>query len=68
MDTNELCSARVTQTRDAFAVAALAARLNLLVDQMEIDWADRMTVGKQTAARIHDLREEAERLFPRPLG
>ena len=63
MDTNELCSARVTQTSDVFAIAGLTAKLNLLVDQMEIDWAERTAVGEQTAARIRDLREEAERLF-----
>jgi hypothetical protein len=53
------------QAKDAgaLAVAALTADLKILVDQLEGDWAERTIVRKETAGRIHELRERAERLF-----
>ena len=66
MDTDsELHSADVVQAEsaDAFTIATLATELDALVDQLESDLATRMTLRAETAARIRELRESAERLF-----
>ena len=48
---------------EAEDVAALAADLRLLVDQLEVDCASRKPVSPEAAAQIHNVRARAERLF-----
>ena len=61
----EVREATVVEAKDAgtLSIAALTADLKALVDQLEADWADRVFVRSETAARVHELRERAERLF-----
>ena len=44
-------------------IAALTAELKLLVEQLDSNWTGGTAVTPETAARIHALRERAQRLF-----
>ena len=47
----------------ANAIAALAIEMKALVDRLEADWDEQHILKHETADRLHNLRERAERLF-----
>ena len=44
-------------------IAALTAELKLLVEQLQTNWTGGTAVTRETADRIHELRNRAQRLF-----
>ena len=45
------------------STASLAAELEAIVDQLDSDLSSRRAIGQATAARIHALTRQAERMF-----
>ena len=49
-------------------LAALASELTALVDEMEAGWRERGIVSKESARRLHSVRERADRLLGEPVA
>jgi len=61
----DLRGEHATEVTDSglLSIATFAAELESLVDQMDCDLANRRPIARQTADRIHQLRQQAEQLF-----
>ena len=64
------CGGKITVMRhgeitelESPALATLASDLTLLVDRLQSDWNERRTVHPETAEKLQDPRERAERLL-----
>jgi len=53
----------MTNDSELLSTAALAAELEAIVDQLDSDLLNLRPIGQATAARIHALTRQAERLF-----
>jgi hypothetical protein len=63
--TSELSTETIQQSRTggSLAIAALAAELQGLVEQLEADWHENRMIRRETVEDLHDLRARAGQLL-----
>ena len=63
--TGELSTVTMEEPRPgrSLALAALAAELQGLVEQLESDWRESRIIKRETVEDLHDLRDRARQLL-----